>query len=76
MPTCEHRDQHIRLLKLNRLESSNFRLEHEITDKVLRQGYWVYEVTVSYLGRTYKKGKKTRTIQDFYAIPALFQYCL
>jgi len=40
------------------IESSRFGIEPEITAKVARRGYRVYEVPISYHGRTYDEGKK------------------
>ena len=56
------------------LESNDFRLEPEITAKVLKKGHRIYEVPVSYLGRTYAEGKKMKPSQGFYAILALLKY--
>jgi glycosyltransferase involved in cell wall biosynthesis len=56
------------------LESSDFRLEPEITAKVLRRGHRIYEIPISYLGRTYEEGKKMKPSQGFYAILALLRY--
>src|SRR5581483_4156549 len=56
------------------LESNDFRLEAEIAAKVLRYGHRIYEVPVSYMGRTYEEGKKMRPSQGFYAILALLKY--
>lgn len=58
------------------LESNDFRLEPEITAKVLRRGYRIYEVPVSYIGRTYAEGKKMKPSQGFYAILTLLRYRL
>ncbi len=41
-----------------RIESRRFGIEPEITAKVARRGYRVYEVPISYYGRTYEEGKK------------------
>jgi hypothetical protein len=41
---------------------------------VLKRGHRIYEVPVSYLGRTYEEGKKMRPIQGFLAILALLRY--
>src|SRR5215471_13277531 len=41
-----------------RIESSRFGIEPEITAKVARRGYRVFEVPISYYGRTYEEGKK------------------
>ncbi|HNP72250.1 MAG TPA: glycosyltransferase family 2 protein [Kouleothrix sp.] len=56
------------------LKSNDFRLEPEIAAKVLKRGHRIYEVPVSYLGRTYEEGKKMKPSQGFYAIMALLQY--
>ncbi len=40
------------------IESPRFGLEPEITAKIARRGYRVYEVPISYYGRTYEEGKK------------------
>lgn len=62
------------ILRDLRLESNDFRIEPEIAAKVLRRGYRIYEVPVSYLGRTYEEGKKMKPIQGIYAIVALLKY--
>ena len=41
-----------------RIESRRFGIEPEITAKVARRGYRIYEVPISYYGRTYDEGKK------------------
>ena len=40
------------------IESHRFGIEPEITAKVARRGYRIYEVPISYYGRTYDEGKK------------------
>ena len=40
------------------IESRRFGIEPEITAKVARRGYRIYEVPISYYGRTYDEGKK------------------
>ncbi len=62
------------ILRDLQLESNDFRIEPEIAAKVLRRGQRIYEVPVSYLGRTYEEGKKMKPIQGIYAIFALFKY--
>lgn len=64
------------ILRSLKLESSDFRIEPEITAKVLRQGHRIYEVPVSYMGRTYEEGKKMKPSQGVYAILALLRYRL
>ena len=41
-----------------RFESRRFGIEPEITAKVARRGYRIFEVPISYYGRTYEEGKK------------------
>src|SRR5262249_34124557 len=40
------------------LEERRFGVEPELTAKVARGGWRIYEVGISYAGRTYKEGKK------------------
>jgi hypothetical protein len=40
------------------IEEKRFGFEPEITAKVARGGYRIYEVGISYHGRTYEQGKK------------------
>lgn len=73
METC-YKVMRTDIMRDLRLESSDFRLEPEIAAKVLKRGHRVYEVPVSYLGRTYEEGKKMKPSQGFYAILALLRY--
>lgn len=73
METC-YKVMRTEILRSLKLESNDFRLEPEITAKVLRKGYRIYEVPISYIGRTYEEGKKMKAIQGFYAMLALFRY--
>jgi len=41
-----------------KIESRRFGIEPEITAKVARRGYRIFEVPISYYGRTYDEGKK------------------
>lgn len=40
------------------LKSNRFGFEPEFTSKIARKGWRIYEVPISYAGRTYKEGKK------------------
>ena len=75
METC-YKVMRTEIMRDLRLESNDFRLEPEIAAKVLRRGHRIYEVPVSYLGRTYEEGKKMKPSQGFYAILALLRYRL
>jgi hypothetical protein len=51
------------------LRSRRFELEPEITAKIAKRGYRIFEVPISYYGREYHEGKK---ITGWDAIPALW----
>ena len=73
METC-YKVMRTEIMRDLRLESNDFRLEPEIAAKVLKRGERIFEVPVSYLGRTYEEGKKMKPSQGFYAILALLKY--
>ena len=50
------------------IESRRFGIEPEITAKVARRGYRIYEVPISYYGRTYEEGKKIGWKDGFSAL--------
>lgn len=75
METC-YKVMRTEIMRSLQLESNDFRLEPEITAKVLLQGHRILEVPVSYIGRTYEEGKKMHPIQGLYAILALLRYRL
>jgi glycosyltransferase involved in cell wall biosynthesis len=56
------------------LESDRFGIEPEITAKVARNRLRVYEVPVSYNGRTYEQGKKIGWRDGFAAFWFIFKY--
>jgi glycosyltransferase involved in cell wall biosynthesis len=62
------------IIKSIPLESTDFRIEPEITAKILLRKHRIYEVPVSYMGRTYEEGKKMKPSQGFWAIWALLKY--
>jgi glycosyltransferase involved in cell wall biosynthesis len=73
METC-YKVMRTEIMRDLRLESNDFRLEPEIAAKVLKRGERIYEMPVSYLGRTYEEGKKMKPSQGLYAILALLKY--
>jgi glycosyltransferase involved in cell wall biosynthesis len=73
METC-YKVMRTEIMRDLQLESNDFRLEPEIAAKVLKRGQRIYEVPVSYLGRTYEEGKKMKPSQGLFAILALLQY--
>jgi glycosyltransferase involved in cell wall biosynthesis len=56
------------------LVSDDFRFEPEITAKILRRGARLYEVPISYYGRTYAEGKKITWRDGLLAVRALVQF--
>jgi glycosyltransferase involved in cell wall biosynthesis len=58
------------------LEEKRFGIEPEMTAKVARLGVRIYEVAVSYHGRTYAEGKKIGWRDGFRAIWCILKYRL
>jgi glycosyltransferase involved in cell wall biosynthesis len=56
------------------LVSDDFRFEPEITAKVLRRGARLYEVPISYYGRTYAEGKKITWRDGVLAVFAILRF--
>ena len=64
------------LIQSIRIEEDRFGFEPEITAKVSRAGARVYEVPISYHGRTYEEGKKIGWKDGFRAVYAIAKYSL
>jgi glycosyltransferase involved in cell wall biosynthesis len=62
------------VLKQITIEEDRFGFEPEITAKVARLGVPIYEVGISYYGRTYAEGKKIGWRDGFRAIYAILKY--
>jgi len=58
------------------LEEDRFGFEPEITVKIAKRRLRVYEVGISYWGRTYEEGKKIGWKDGFRALWCLFKYTL
>ncbi|MGB6689355.1 MAG: glycosyltransferase family 2 protein [Terracidiphilus sp.] len=58
------------------IEENRFGFEPEITVKVARRNLRIYEVGVSYFGRTYEEGKKIGWKDGFRALYCLVKYSL
>ena len=63
-----------RVLEGITIESNSFDFEPEITAKVLRRGYRIYEVPISYAGREVSEGKKITWRDGVGALRALIKY--
>ena len=59
-----------------RLKSNRFGFEPEITAKVAKGKWRVYEVPISYAGRTYEEGKKITWRDGFQALWCIFRYSI
>ncbi|MGI6525755.1 MAG: glycosyltransferase family 2 protein [Bdellovibrionota bacterium] len=64
------------ILKQITIEEDRFGFEPEITAKISRLDCRIYEVGISYYGRTYKEGKKIGARDGFRAIYAICKYNL
>jgi len=62
------------VLGLEEFTSQGFCFEPEVTARVFRKGCRVYEVPITYYGRSYKEGKKIKPIDGFRAIGAILRY--
>ncbi len=58
------------------IEESRFGFEPEITAKVAKMGCRIYEVGISYYGRTYSEGKKIGWKDGFRAVYCIVKYNL
>jgi glycosyltransferase involved in cell wall biosynthesis len=62
------------VLRRIRITSDRFEFEPEITAKIARHGFRVYEVGISYAGRDYSEGKKITWRDGIKAIAAIVRY--
>lgn len=56
------------------IESNRFNVEPEITAKILKRGYKVFEVPITYSGRDFSEGKKITWRDGFSALWTLIKY--
>jgi glycosyltransferase involved in cell wall biosynthesis len=75
METC-YKAFRSEVLKGMRLRSERFGIEPEITAKVARAGWRVYETSISYHGRKYEEGKKITWRDGVKAVVAILRYGL
>ena len=59
-----------------KIEEDRFGFEPEITAKVAKSGCRIYEVGISYYGRTYQEGKKINWKEGFSALWCILKYNL
>lgn len=75
METC-YKVFRAEVLKNIRLRSNRFGIEPEVTAKVARGRWRVYEVGISYSGRSYEEGKKITWKDGVQAIYCILRYWL
>jgi hypothetical protein len=75
METC-YKLFRIEVLRRIAIEEERFGFEPEITAKVARLGVRVYEVGISYAGRTYAEGKKIGWRDGVRALVCIVKYGL
>ena len=73
METC-YKAMRIEVLRSMTLQSNGFGIEPEMTAKIFKRGYKVYEVPITYAGRGYEQGKKITWAAGFTALWVLFKY--
>jgi glycosyltransferase involved in cell wall biosynthesis len=65
------------VLETIRIESDDFSVEPELTAKICRNKRWrIYEIPISYYGRSYSEGKKITWRHGFSALWTLLKYRL
>ncbi|MBI5453480.1 MAG: glycosyltransferase family 2 protein [Deltaproteobacteria bacterium] len=62
------------IIKSVNIKSNRFNFEPEITAKVLKKGFRIYEVPISYAGREFSEGKKITWRDGFSALWTLLKY--
>lgn len=62
------------LLKSIPIRSNDFRFEVEITAKVAKRRFHIFEVPISYLGRSYQEGKKIGWKDGVKALSSILKY--
>jgi glycosyltransferase involved in cell wall biosynthesis/ubiquinone/menaquinone biosynthesis C-methylase UbiE len=64
------------LLRSIPLESGDFRIEPELTIKLAKRGAQLFEVPISYSGRTYQEGKKINWKDGVLALLAILKFAI
>jgi glycosyltransferase involved in cell wall biosynthesis len=73
METC-YKVMRTSVLRSMTLRSDGFGIEPELTAKIFKRGYRVYEVPITYDGRGYDEGKKITWRDGFVALWVLLKY--
>jgi glycosyltransferase involved in cell wall biosynthesis len=73
METC-YKVMRVDVLRSMTLRSNGFGIEPEMTAKIFKRGYRVYEVPITYSGRGYDEGKKITWVSGLVALWVLLKY--
>ncbi|MEW5983336.1 MAG: glycosyltransferase family 2 protein [Acidobacteriota bacterium] len=73
METC-YKVMRVEVLRSFRLKSNGFGIEPELTAKIFKRKYRVYEVPITYDGRGYEEGKKITWRDGIVALWVLVRY--
>jgi glycosyltransferase involved in cell wall biosynthesis len=73
METC-YKAMKTEVLRSMTLKSNGFGIEPELTAKIFKRGYKVYEVPITYAGRGYAEGKKITWVAGFGALWTLIKF--
>lgn len=73
METC-YKVMRVEVLRSMTLKSNGFGIEPELTAKIFKRGYRVYEVPITYDGRGYEEGKKITWRDGLVALWVLVKY--
>jgi glycosyltransferase involved in cell wall biosynthesis len=73
METC-YKVMRVEVLRSMTLRSDGFGIEPELTAKIFKRGYRVYEIPITYAGRGYSEGKKITWTAGLVALWALLRF--
>jgi glycosyltransferase involved in cell wall biosynthesis len=73
METC-YKVMRVDVLRSFSVQSDGFGIEPELTAKIFKRGYRVYEVPITYAGRGYDEGKKITWTAGLVALWVLLKY--
>jgi glycosyltransferase involved in cell wall biosynthesis len=73
METC-YKVMRTEVLRSFALESNGFGIEPEITAKIFKRHYRVYEIPITYAGRGYEEGKKITWVSGLVALWVLIKF--
>jgi glycosyltransferase involved in cell wall biosynthesis len=73
METC-YKAMRVDVLRSMTLESDGFGIEPELTAKIFKRHYRVYEIPITYAGRGYDEGKKITWVAGLVALWVLLKY--